>query len=247
MPNLRRRSRRARPCRRSSSVRPARVPACHGQRLKPQSLAVQVKGRTIADYVNLPIAEALRACSTALELTERESDDRRARCCGRFRSACAFCTTSASATSRSTAARATLSGGEGQRIRLATQIGANLTGVLYVLDEPSIGLHQRDNRKLLGDAVAPARSRQHRHRRRARRGDDPRPPITSSTSGPAPASTAAHVIFQGTPRADGAIRTPASLTGAVSHRRRARLPTPADAPAGAARASSSSAARAPTT
>src|SRR5690606_20936105 len=45
---------------------------------------------------------------------------------------------------------ATLSGGEGQRIRLATQIGANLTGVLYVLDEPSIGLHQRDNRKLLG-------------------------------------------------------------------------------------------------
>src|SRR5207248_5239920 len=44
---------------------------------------------------------------------------------------------------------ATLSGGEGQRIRLATQIGANLTGVLYVLDEPSIGLHQRDNRKLL--------------------------------------------------------------------------------------------------
>ena len=48
---------------------------------------------------------------------------------------------------------ATLSGGEGQRIRLATQIGANLTGVLYVLDEPSIGLHQRDNRKLLGDAA----------------------------------------------------------------------------------------------
>ena len=86
---------------------------------------------------------------------------------------------------------ATLSGGEGQRIRLATQIGANLTGVLYVLDEPSIGLHQRDNRKLLGDAVAAARSRQHRHRRRARRGDDPRPPTTSSTSARAPAISAA--------------------------------------------------------
>ena len=55
-----------------------------------------------------------------------------------------------SATSRSAAARRRLSGGEGQRIRLATQIGANLTGVLYVLDEPSIGLHQRDNRALLG-------------------------------------------------------------------------------------------------
>ena len=77
------------------------------------------------------------------------SADRRRACCARFASACGFCTTSASAISRSNRSAATLSGGEGQRIRLATQIGANLTGVLYVLDEPSIGLHQRDNRKLL--------------------------------------------------------------------------------------------------
>ena len=70
--------------------------------------------------------------------------------------------------------RATLSGGEGQRIRLATQIGSSLVGVLYILDEPSIGLHQRDNRAAARHAQAAARPRQHRARRRARRGDDPR-------------------------------------------------------------------------
>ena len=58
-------------------------------------------------------------------------------------------------------ASGTLSGGESQRIRLASQIGSGLTGVLYVLDEPSIGLHQRDNERLLADAAAPARPRQH--------------------------------------------------------------------------------------
>ena len=82
--------------------------------------------------------------------------------------------TSGSATSRSTAPPATLSGGEGQRIRLATQIGSSLIGVLYILDEPSIGLHQRDNRRLLDTLVAAARPRQHGARRRARRGDHPR-------------------------------------------------------------------------
>ena len=61
----------------------------------------------------------------------------------------------------------TLSGGESQRIRLASQIGSGLTGVLYVLDEPSIGLHQRDNARLLGHAQASARPRQFGARRRA--------------------------------------------------------------------------------
>jgi excinuclease ABC subunit A len=122
-------------------------PACHGQRLKPQSLAVRVKGRAMAEYVNLPISSA-RDVFEAFELTERETliasrvlreiQDRL-----RFLHdvGVGYLTLNRSA--------ATLSGGEGQRIRLATQIGANLTGVLYVLDEPSIGLHQRDNRKLL--------------------------------------------------------------------------------------------------
>jgi excinuclease ABC subunit A len=127
------------------SLRPCA--ACKGERLKAQSLSVKVKSRTVADYVNLPIAEALKVFD-ALQLTDREAiiaerilreiQDRL-----RFLNdvGVGYLTLGRSA--------ATLSGGEGQRIRLATQIGANLTGVLYVLDEPSIGLHQRDNRKLL--------------------------------------------------------------------------------------------------
>jgi excinuclease ABC subunit A len=122
-------------------------PACRGDRLRPESLSVKVKGKTIADYVNLPVGKALTAFDD-LQLNERETmiatrilkeiQDRL-----RFLSdvGVGYLTLARSA--------ATLSGGEGQRIRLATQIGSNLTGVLYVLDEPSIGLHQRDNRKLL--------------------------------------------------------------------------------------------------
>jgi excinuclease ABC subunit A len=122
-------------------------PACDGARLKPESLAVRVKGRTIAEYVDLPIRDAYRAFSS-FDLTHRESiiADRILReIQDRLRFlddvGVGYLTLGRSA--------ATLSGGEGQRIRLATQIGSNLTGVLYVLDEPSIGLHQRDNRALL--------------------------------------------------------------------------------------------------
>ncbi|HEY8550532.1 MAG TPA: excinuclease ABC subunit UvrA [Vicinamibacterales bacterium] len=122
-------------------------PDCHGERLRPESRAVRVKGRTIAEYVNLPISDALRIFES-FQFTEREH-----LIAGRLLREISerlrflhdvgvgYLTLGRSA--------ATLSGGEGQRIRLATQIGANLTGVLYVLDEPSIGLHQRDNRKLL--------------------------------------------------------------------------------------------------
>jgi excinuclease ABC subunit A len=127
------------------SLRPCST--CEGRRLKAESLGVRVKGRTVADYVDLPISEALTAFN-GLQLTDREAiiaerilreiQDRI-----RFLHdvGVGYLTLGRSA--------ASLSGGEGQRIRLATQIGANLTGVLYVLDEPSIGLHQRDNRKLL--------------------------------------------------------------------------------------------------
>ena len=120
---------------------------CQGRRLRAESLGVMVKGRTIAEYVALPISEAL-AVFDGFELRDREViiasrilreiQDRL-----RFLNdvGVGYLTLGRSA--------ATLSGGEGQRIRLATQIGSNLTGVLYVLDEPSIGLHQRDNRKLL--------------------------------------------------------------------------------------------------
>ena len=126
-------------------------PACRGNRLRPETLSVKVKGKTIADYVNLPIAKALEVFDT-LDLSDREQlianrilkeiQDRL-----RFLNdvGVGYLTLARSA--------ASLSGGEGQRIRLATQIGSNLTGVLYVLDEPSIGLHQRDNRKLLATLI----------------------------------------------------------------------------------------------
>ena len=121
--------------------------ACHGLRLKPESLAVRVKGRGIAEYVGLPISAALERFEQ-FALTDREEliasrvlREIRERLRFLHEVGVGYLTLARSA--------ATLSGGEGQRIRLATQIGASLTGVLYVLDEPSIGLHQRDNRKLL--------------------------------------------------------------------------------------------------
>jgi excinuclease ABC subunit A len=122
--------------------------ACLGQRLKQQSLSVKVKGRTISDYVNLPIAEAVDVFH-GLELTDRETIIAE-RILKEIQERLTFLNDVGVGYLSLGRSAATLSGGEGQRIRLATQIGANLTGVLYVLDEPSIGLHQRDNRKLLG-------------------------------------------------------------------------------------------------
>jgi excinuclease ABC subunit A len=122
--------------------------ACHGQRLKQQSLSVKVKGRTISDYVNLPIAEAVDVFQ-GLQLTDRETIIAE-RILKEIQERLTFLNDVGVGYLSLGRSAATLSGGEGQRIRLATQIGANLTGVLYVLDEPSIGLHQRDNRKLLG-------------------------------------------------------------------------------------------------
>jgi len=122
-------------------------PGCNGERLKPQSRAVRVKGRTISDYVALPISEAVRVFDT-LELTDREALIAN-RILREIRDRIHFLNDVGVGYLTLGRSAATLSGGEGQRIRLATQIGSNLTGVLYVLDEPSIGLHQRDNRALL--------------------------------------------------------------------------------------------------
>ena len=127
------------------SLRPC--PTCKGQRLKPQSLSVKVKGRTISDYVNLPISEAVGVVE-GLELTDREAIIAE-RILKEIQERLHFLNDVGVGYLTLGRSAATLSGGEGQRIRLATQIGANLRGVLYVLDEPSIGLHQRDNRKLL--------------------------------------------------------------------------------------------------
>jgi excinuclease ABC subunit A len=121
--------------------------SCEGDRLRPQSRAVTVKDATIAEYVGLPISDALLRFE-AMELTEREAQIA-GRVVREIRDRLRFLHDVGVGYLTLGRSAATLSGGEGQRIRLATQIGANLTGVLYVLDEPSIGLHQRDNRLLL--------------------------------------------------------------------------------------------------
>src|SRR5918997_1128006 len=128
-------------------VSPVGCPDCQGQRLQPESLAVRVGGRGIAEYTALPIEEAVVAFDK-LKLNERETQVaglvlREIRNRMRFLAQVGLGYLSLDRAS------ATLSGGEGQRIRLATQIGSQLRGVLYVLDEPSIGLHPRDNQKLL--------------------------------------------------------------------------------------------------
>jgi excinuclease ABC subunit A len=122
-------------------------PDCGGDRLRPESRAARVKGRRMAEYVNTPLSRALPLFDS-LELTERE-ELIAGRVLKEIRERLRFLVDVGVGYLSLSRSAATLSGGEGQRIRLATQIGSQLTGVLYVLDEPSIGLHQRDNRRLL--------------------------------------------------------------------------------------------------
>jgi excinuclease ABC subunit A len=201
------------------SLRPCST--CRGERLKVESLSVRVKGRTISDYVNLPISEALKVFDS-LQLTDREALIAE-RILREIQERLRFLNDVGVGYLTLGRSAATLSGGEGQRIRLATQIGANLTGVLYVLDEPSIGLHQRDNRKLLatlsrlrdlGNTVIVVE-----HDEETIRTAD-----YVIDLGPGAGEHGGHVIFQGTPRElmesnDGSL-TGAYLTGARS------IPTP---------------------
>ena len=125
---------------------------CDGLRLRPESLAVKVSGMSIAEQSRLSVSEAT-ALYKKLKLTAREKQiaqpilkEINERLGFLHNVGLGYLTLDRTA--------ATLSGGEGQRIRLATQIGSRLTGVMYILDEPSIGLHQRDNRKLLDTLAA---------------------------------------------------------------------------------------------
>ena len=128
-------------------MREVPCPSCHGARLKPVSLAVTVDGRSIADLCALPIGE-LAKLLPALELSERDSQIS-VPILGEVATRLEFLLDVGLDYLSLDRASATLAGGEAQRIRLATQIGSGLVGVLYVLDEPSIGLHQRDNHRLL--------------------------------------------------------------------------------------------------
>ena len=122
--------------------------ACHGERLSRESLAVTVGGVNISDFCKMSVVDAIKFVK-GLELTEKEAvigEEIIKEIIERLN----FLNSVGLGYLTLSRSSGTLSGGESQRIRLATQIGSSLMGVLYILDEPSIGLHQRDNEKLLG-------------------------------------------------------------------------------------------------
>ena len=122
-------------------------PACAGARLKPAALAVRIGGKNIREICALSVTAA-QEFFAALQLPPREAEIAR-RVLKEVRERLAFLAGVGLDYLTLDRTAGTLSGGEGQRIRLATQVGSSLVGVLYILDEPSIGLHQRDNRRLL--------------------------------------------------------------------------------------------------
>ena len=183
-------------------------PACRGKRLRPESLAVKIGGLSIADFTALPLNRALSA-AYEFNFTAREAliaDRIRREIIERLEFLCAVGLSYLSLDRNA----ATLSGGEGQRIRLATQIGSRLRGVLYVLDEPSIGLHQRDNSRLI-DALEQLRNLGNtvlvvEHDEETIRHAD-----YVVDLGPGAGRLGGHVVAQGTP--SDIMACPESLTG----------------------------------
>ncbi len=183
-------------------------PVCRGKRLRPESLAVKIGGLSIADFTALPLNRALSAAIN-LQVTAREglvAERIRREVVERLDFLCAVGLNYLSLNRNA----ATLSGGEGQRIRLATQIGSRLRGVLYVLDEPSIGLHQRDNNRLiqalerlrdLGNTVLVVEHDE----------DTIRHADYVLDLGPGAGRLGGNVVAEGTP--EQIMATPASLTG----------------------------------
>jgi len=205
-------------------------PECGGTRLRRESLAVTVGGKSIAEVTALPVKEAL-AFFESLKLTEREEliarqilKEIRERLRFMVEVGLDYLTLSRSA--------GTLSGGEAQRIRLATQIGSSLVGVLYILDEPSIGLHQRDNARLIatlkrlrdiGNTVIVVE-----HDEETIRSAD-----YVVDMGPGAGSEGGRVVAAGTP--DEVAEVPASVTGRyLSGRARIEVPKVRRRPAGPA-------------
>ena len=183
-------------------------PDCKGSRLRPEALAVKIAKRSIADLVRLPIKTAAEFFES-LALTEREAAIAR-RVLKEVRERLGFLAAVGLDYLTLDRGAATLSGGEGQRIRLATQIGSSLVGVLYILDEPSIGLHQRDNRRLL-DTLKRLRDLGNtvlvvEHDEETIRSAD-----YVVDLGPGAGEHGGHIVAVGTP--DEIVQNPASLTG----------------------------------
>ena len=204
-------------------------PACHGARLRPESLAVKVGGLSIAEYSDL---SARRAGEWINELKMTDTERAIARLIVReITERLAFLDNVGIGYLSLARAARSLSGGEAQRIRLATQIGSSLVGVMYVLDEPSIGLHQRDNEKLiatldrlrdLGNTVIVVE-----HDEGTMMAADHLVDL-----GPGAGEHGGHVIAAGTPKE--VAKDPASLTGQyLSGKRRIEVPEERRNPRGA--------------
>jgi excinuclease ABC subunit A len=194
--------------------------ACHGARLKPESLAVTVSGLNIWELTRLSIRGTLDFIDS-MELSDRERQIAE-RLLKEIRARLGFLVDVGLDYLTLERASGTLAGGEAQRIRLATQIGSALTGVLYVLDEPSIGLHQRDNRRLI-DTLVRLRDLGNtlvvvEHDEATIRAADHIVDI-----GPGAGELGGEIVFSG--EYDGLLRAEDSLTGAYLSGRRS-IPTP---------------------
>ncbi len=183
-------------------------PACGGSRLRRESLGLRIAGKSIADVVRFTIKDA-SGFFNGLALAEREAAIAR-RVLKEIRERLGFLINVGLDYLTLDRPAGTLSGGEGQRIRLATQIGSSLVGVLYILDEPSIGLHQRDNRRLL-DTLKRLRDLGNtvlvvEHDEETIRAAD-----YVLDLGPGAGELGGHVVAMGTP--DEIVANPRSLTG----------------------------------
>jgi excinuclease ABC subunit A len=183
-------------------------PVCQGSRLRRETRSIKIEGRSIADVVRLSIKDARQFFET-LTLSERDMTIAR-RILKEIRERLGFLAQVGLDYLTLDRAAATLAGGEGQRIRLATQIGSSLVGVLYILDEPSIGLHQRDNSRLL-DTLERLRDLGNtvlvvEHDEETIRAAD-----FVVDLGPGAGELGGHVVAVGTP--DEVMANPASLTG----------------------------------
>ena len=196
-------------------------PECHGARLKPEVLAVTVGGKNIQQVTELPVRDC-RDFFNQVDFTERE------RVIGRqvlkeINARLGFLVTVGLEYLTLSRAAGTLSGGEAQRIRLATQIGSGLVGVLYILDEPSIGLHQRDNNKLL-EALQNLKNMGNTLLVVEHDEDTMRVADHIIDIGPGAGSQGGHVVAQGT--AEEIMSVEESVTGQyLSHRK--MIPVPA--------------------
>jgi excinuclease ABC subunit A len=183
-------------------------PACGGSRLRRESLGLRIAGKSIADVVRFTIKEA-SVFFNGLVLGEREAAIAR-RVLKEIRERLGFLINVGLDYLTLDRPAGTLSGGEGQRIRLATQIGSSLVGVLYILDEPSIGLHQRDNRRLL-DTLKRLRDLGNTVLVVEHDEDTIRSADYVLDLGPGAGELGGHVVAMGTP--DEIIANPRSLTG----------------------------------